>query len=157
MVSEIPASATLPDDKIGRDDRSALLCCHEPSYQKYLAGELRKLGFKLHHANGHQQAQQRLSTRAYDMTVLLENLEGCLLGTNGLLQYLTALATDDRRKTFVVMLCQSFATADAMNAYAQSVDLLINYQDIAQFAAVTGPAFEEHEEGGRFFKAALKK
>ena len=157
MVAEIPAPTAMSDDKIGRDDRSALLCCHEPSYQKYLAGELRKLGFKLHYASGHQQAQQRLGTRAYDVTVLLENLEGCLLDTNSLLQFLTALATDDRRQTFVVMLCQSFTTADAMNAYAQSVDLLINYQDIAQFAAVTGPAFEEHEEGIRFFKAALKK
>ncbi len=157
MTSENPVAASLPEDKIGRDDRSALLCCHEPSYQKYLAAELRKLGFKIHHAAGHQQAQHRLSTRAYDVTVLLENLEGCVLGTNALLQSLTALPTDDRRQTFVLMLCQSFATSDAMNAYARSVDLLINYQDIAQFAAVVGPAFEEHEEGNRFFKAALKK
>ena len=151
------ARIQLPEDKIGREDRSAIICCHEPSYQKYLVGELRKLGFKVHLATSHQQAQQRLSTRAYDVTVLLENLEGCQLDSNPLLQYLCALPTDERRQTFVVLLCQSFATSDAMNAYAQSVDLLINYQDIAQFAVVAGPAFEEHEEGTRFFKTALRK
>ena len=73
------------------------------------------------------------------------------------MQYLTTLPTDERRQTYVILLCQSFATGDTMNAYAQSVDLLINYQDIAQFATVAGPAFEEHEEGNRFFTAALRK
>ncbi len=94
---------------------------------------------------------------SYDLTILLENLEGCKLGGNALLQHLTALPTDERRQTFVILLCQSFPTSDAENAYAQSVDLLINYQDIAQFAAVTVPAVEEHAEGNRFFKEALKK
>lgn len=154
------STATAPqpaEDKIGREDRSALVCCHEPSYQEYLAAQLRAMHYKVHFATGHQKAIQRLSTRNYDVTVLLENLEGCALDNNTLLHHLAATTTDDRRQTYLILLCQSFATGDAYQAYAQSVDLLISYRDIAQFAAVATPAIEEHEEGNRFFKAALRK
>ncbi len=53
-----------------------------------------------------------MSARSYDLTVLLENLEGCALADNVLLRHLALMPTDERRATFVVMLCQSFATGD---------------------------------------------
>ena len=67
------------------------------------------------------------------------------------------LPTDERRATFVVMLCQSFATGDERSAYAWSVDMLINYQDIGQFGSLVVPVIEEHNESNRFFHAALHK
>ena len=134
-----------------------LVCCHEPAYLEYLTEQLRGIGYKVHHATSHQLAVQRLASRSYHMTVLLENLEGCALADNGLLRHLSAVPTDERRATYVVMLCQSFGTGDEMNAYALSVDQLINYQDIAQFSALVVPAMEEHQEGNRFFEAALRK
>ena len=152
-----PPPAANQEDKIGRDDRSALLCCHEPAYIEYLTTQLRGIGYKVHHARTHQQAAQRLGGRAYHLTVLLENLEGCLLESNSLLRHLAAMPTDERRATFVVLLCQSFATGDELNAYAQSVDLLINYTDVGQFDALVVPAVEEHNESNRFFEAVLRK
>ncbi len=58
---QIPTAAPAPpppnqEDRIGRDDRSALVCCHEPSYLEYLTGQLRAIGYKVHHATGHQAA-----------------------------------------------------------------------------------------------------
>ena len=67
------------------------------------------------------------------------------------------MLTDERRQTFVVMLCQSFNTGDETYAYALSVDQLINYQDIGQFAQLVVPTVEEHTEGNRHFTAALRK
>lgn len=158
---QIPGAAPLPaanqEDRIGREDRSALICCHEPAYLEYLTEQLRGIGYKIHHATSHQQASQRLASRAYHLTVLLENLEGCELADNALLQQLAAVATDERRATYVIMLCQSFGTGDEMNAYALSVNQLINYQDIAQFSSLVVPALEEYQEGNRFFDAALRK
>ena len=145
------------EDKIGRDDRSALLCCHEPTYLEYLTGQLRAMGYKAHHARGHQAAVQRLASRSYGLTVFLENLEGCALAENLLWQHLGAMLTDERRQTYAIMLCQSYDTGDEMNAYALSVDQLINYQDIGQFAALVVPAMDEHVEGNRNFHAALHK
>ena len=145
------------EDRIGRDDRSALVCCHEPAYLEYLTEQLRSLGYKVHHAPGYQQAVQKLASRSYHVTVMLENLEGCPLADNHLLHHLSALATDERRATFLVMLCQSFDTGDERNAYALSVNQLINYQDIAQFSTLMGPAMEDHQERNRFFDAALRK
>ena len=157
---QVPQHVQVPnnqEDKIGRDDRSALVCCHEPSYLEYLTGQLRSIGYKVHHATGHQPAIQRLGGRSYHLTVLLENLEGCALVENALWQHLGATLTDERRQTFVVMLCQSFNTGDEMYAYALSVDQLINYQDIGQFAQLVVPAVEEYTEGNRHFTAALRK
>ena len=138
-------------DKIGRQDRAALLCCHEPAYAEYLAAQLRGMGYKLHYAPGHDDAIHRLGTRSYHLTVVLENLEGCALAANTLLQCLALLPTDERRATYVVLLCQSFTTGDERGAYAQSVDQVINYEDIAQFASLVEPALEEHEEGNHHF------
>ena len=152
-----PPPAANQEDKIGRDDRSAILCCHEPAYIDYLTTQLRAIGFKVHHAKSHQQAVQRIASRSYHLTILLENLEGCLLDSNSLLRHLTAMPTDERRETFVVLLCQSFATGDELNAYAQSVDLLINYTDVGQFNELLAPALEEHTEGNRHFEAVLRK
>lgn len=145
------STKTVIDDKIGRDDRAALLCCHEPAYADFLAAELRRMGFKLHWADGHAESIHRLTARTYHLTVVLENLEGCALTQNALLQHLAALPTDERRATYVVLLCQSFPTGDEMAAYAASVDQVINYHDISQFAELVVPALEEHEEGNHHF------
>jgi hypothetical protein len=144
-------NAALPEDKIGRNDRAALLCCHEPTYAEYLAGELRLMGYKLHLADSHAEAIHRLNSRGYHLIVALENLEGCELAHNALLQHLAALPNDERRATYVVLLCQSFATSDEMGAYSLSVDQLVNYQDISQFASLVAPALEEHAEGNHHF------
>ena len=152
-----PPLAANQEDRIGRDDRSALVCCHEPAYLEYLTEQLRGLGFKVHHARAHQQAVQRLASRSYGVTVLLENLEGCALADNALWHHLAAMPTDERRATYAIMLCQSYQTSDEMNAYALSVDQLINYQDIGQFSALVVPALEEHQERNHFFEAALRK
>ena len=53
------------DDKIGRTDRAALLCCHEAAYAVYLAAEIRSLGYKLHLAGTQADAIQRLGSRGY--------------------------------------------------------------------------------------------
>jgi CheY-like chemotaxis protein len=143
------------EDKISRDDRSALICCHEPSYLEYLTGQLRGIGYKVHHAATQQVALGKLVARAYQVTVLVENLEGCDLAGNLVLRHLSASAMDERRQTYVVMLCQAFATGDELNAYAWSVDQVINYQDIAEFAHLIVPALEEHHERNRHFTAAL--
>ncbi len=151
-VSQLPLNQ---EDKIGRDDRSAIVCCHEPSYLEYLTGQLRGIGYKVHHVVSHQAAITRMASRAYDLTVLVENLEGCELADNRVLQHLCAMPMDDRRQTYVVLLCQAFATGDEMNAYAWSVDQVISYQDIGDFAALVVPAVEEHTERNRYFTAAL--
>ncbi len=150
-TSKLAAPGGLSDDKIGREDRAALLCCHEPAYADYLAGELRAMGYKLHWASGHADSIHRLTSRRYHLTIVLENLEGCALAQNSLLQYLGALSNDERRATYVVLLCQSFQTGDEKAAYALSVDQLVNYQDIAQFAELVAPALEEHDEGNHHF------
>ena len=156
-AAAVPTPPNHVEDRIGRDERSALVCCHEPSYCEFLTGQLRAIGYKVHHADGHQKACERLTARSYDVTVLLENLEGCALVDNELLRHIVMLQTDERRGTFVVMLCQSFTTGDERAAFAWSVEMLINYQDIGQFGALVVPVIEEHNESNRFFHAVLQK
>ena len=74
---------------------------------------------------------------------------------NRVLQHLCTMPMDDRRQTYVVLLCQAFGTGDELNAYAWSVDQVIGYQDIGEFAALVVPAVEEHTERNRHFTAVL--
>jgi CheY-like chemotaxis protein len=154
MPATAPSAAPPRDDAIGRDDRSVLLCCDEPSYRDYLAGAARDLEFKVHFASGCEAALLRLAGRTYQVIVLLENLEGCpTLADNALLQQLSGLTTDERRQTFIALLGQSFSTGDEEAAFALSVDLLVHYGDVTQFARLLAPAYEDRHRAEQFFQA----
>jgi hypothetical protein len=153
------AQATIqhPEEKIGHDERCALICCHEASYSTFLAKQARDLGYKVHHAQGHASGQERIAGRNYHLTVLLENLEGCQLANHALLAHLSSLPTNDRRATYIVLLCQSFATGDDRAAYALGVNLLINYQDVNQFAEILAPAIEEYAHEDYHFRLVAER
>ena len=139
-------------------DRSALVCCHEPSYLEYLTGQLRGIGYKVHHAPGapaRDQAGGGPIVRSDPSC--WKTSRAARWWTNALWQHIGAMPTDERRQTYVVMLCQSFDTGDEKFAFALGLDQLINYQDIGSFAQLVVPPIEEHIEGNRHFTAALRK
>ncbi len=149
-----PSTTEPHDDTIGRDDISALLCCEEPTYRAYLATALRELGFKVHHAAGHPAARHRLDGRPYHVIVMLEDFDGSGgLADHATLRHLRQLDTDERRRLFVALVGRSFETDNADAAYAFSVDLVVRYEDVAQFGTLLEPAFQDRREEEQFFRA----
>ena len=61
-----------------------------------------------------------------------------------------------RREHFVVLLSHRFATNDAMSAFVQSVDQIINIADLANFKPVLRRGTTQHRELYHSFNEMFK-
>jgi hypothetical protein len=88
----------------------------------------------------------KLKTYNYDVVVIYENFKNSKLETNPLLKEMIKRPDARRREHFVILLSHKFATNDAMSAFVQSVDLVINIADLANFKTVLRRAVAQHRE-----------
>ena len=70
-------------------------------------------------------------TPTYDCIIVHENFAGSSLRSNAVLNYLSPLPMAQRRYSFICLIGPSFKTLDAMQAFAQSVHLVLNPADLA--------------------------
>lgn len=135
-------------------DKTALICDDGPMADG-LKGTLQELGFKCHTAETSDRAIERTKYTPYDVIVVAENFAGSTLETNGVLQYLAPLPMAQRRNFFVVAVGDSFRTLDAMQAYAQSVHLVVNPTDISNLGAILKKGLADFELFYRVYKSVL--
>ena len=126
------------------DDKTSLICA-DPNTTEIAKSTLRDLGFKFHTAETPELAVERLRYTNYDCIVAHENFAGGSLKSNAVLNYLTPLPMVQRRNSFVCLIGPSFKTLDAMQAYAQSVHLVLNPADLPNFAAILKKGLAEFE------------
>jgi hypothetical protein len=62
----------------------------------------------------------------------------------------------ERRQHFVVLLSHRFATNDAMSAFVQSVDQIVNIADLANFKPVLRRGVAQYRELYSSFNETLK-
>jgi hypothetical protein len=98
----------------------------------------------------------KLKTYTYDVVVIYENFKGCKLETNPILREMIAQSGTQRREHFVVLLSHRFATNDAMSAFVQSVDQIINISDLANFKPVLRRGTTQHRELYHSFNEMFK-
>ena len=60
-----------------------------------------------------------------------------------------------RRYTYFVLVGDSFRTLDAMQAYAQSVHLVVNPNDLSNLGAILKKGFTEFENFYKVYKKVL--
>jgi len=117
------------------DDRAALIC--GDSITAEAAKEtLRELSFKFHTAETPELAIERIRYTEYDCIILDETFAGSSLRSNAVLNFLSALPMNQRRNWFVCLVGPSFKTLDAMQAFAQSVHLVLNPADLPNLTAI---------------------
>jgi hypothetical protein len=110
-------------------DKTALICA-DANTTEYAKGTLRELGFKFHTVETPELAIERIRYTTYDCIIVHENFAASSLRSNVVINYLAALPMAQRRKTFVCLVGLSFKTFDAMQAFAQSVHLVVNPVDL---------------------------
>lgn len=117
-------------------DNTALVCVDHQQYQKVVVPQLIGMTYKVHLGLFEEDVILKLKTYNYDLIVIYENFKGSTLQTNPILRELIQEPDAHRRQHFVVLLSHSFATNDAMSAFAHSVDHIINIADLANFQPV---------------------
>lgn len=135
-------------------DKTSLICS-DPSTTDTARAALRDLGYKSHIAETAEMAIERLRYTQYDVVIIDENFAGSSLRSNTLLGYLAALPMTQRRNSFVCLIGSSFKTLDAMQAFAQSVHVVVNPLDLPNLAPILRKGTAEFELQYKVFKEAV--
>ena len=135
-------------------DKTSLICA-DPTTGEVVRATLRELGYKFHTAETTELAIERTRYTQYDCIVILENFAGSSLRSNAVLQYLSPLPMAQRRYSFVCIIGPSFKTLDAMQAFAQSVHLVVNPADLPNLTAILKKGITEFENRYRVYKETV--
>jgi hypothetical protein len=123
-------------------DKTSLICA-DANIGEVVRGSLRELGFKFHTADGQEVAIERMRYTPYDIIAIQEDFAGGSLKSNAVLNYLAPLPMAQRRYSMVVLIGPTFKTLDAMQAFGQSVHLVVNIMDLPNFTAILRKSWTE--------------
>ena len=137
-------------------DNTALVCVDHQQYQKIIVPQLIDMSYKVHLGLFEEDVVLKLSSFTYEVVIIYENFKGCKLENNPLLRNMVQLPDARRREHFVILLSHRFATNDAMSAFVQSVDQIINIADLANFKAILRRGVAQHQELYHAFNEMVK-
>ena len=135
-------------------DKTALICDDGPALES-LKSTLEETGFKCHTAETPERAIERMKYTPYDVILIDQNFGGSTLETNSVMTYLAPLPMAQRRNSFVVIIGDAFRTLDAMQAYAQSVHLVVNPSDLSNLGVILKKSLTDFERFYRVYRTAL--
>src|SRR3954462_14821587 len=137
-------------------DNTALVCIDHQQFQKLVVPQLIDMGYKVHLGLFEEDVLLKLKTYSYNVVIIFENFKGSTAQTNPILQEMVKRPGTQRREHFVVLLSQRFATNDAMSAFVQSVDQIVNVSDLANFKPILRRAVAQHRELYQAFNEMVK-
>jgi hypothetical protein len=137
-------------------DNTALVCVDHQQYQKIVVPQLIDMTYKVHLGLFEEDVSLKLKTYNYDVVVIYENFKGSTLKTNPLLSEMAKRRDARRREHFVVLISHKFATNDAMSAFVQSVDQIINVADLANMKPVLRRGVGQHSDLYHSFNDMMK-
>jgi hypothetical protein len=135
-------------------DKTSLIC-GDSATTDAAKTTLRELGFKFHTAETPELAIERMRYTNYDCIIVHENFAGSSLRSNAVLNFLAWLPMTQRRFWFVCLVGPSFKTLDAMEAFAQSVHLVLHPNDLPNLTAILKKSLAEYETLYRSYKDTL--
>jgi len=137
-------------------DNTALVCIDHQQFQKLVVPQLIDMSFKVHLGLFEEDVLLKLSTYSYNVVVVYENFKGSTVQTNPILADLIKRPGPQRREHFVVLLSHRYPTNDAMSAFVQSVDQIVNVADLANFKPVLRRGIAQHRELYQAFQETMK-
>ena len=139
----------IPD--IYEETRLALFIGDDPELLSRISQPIEDMEYKVLSASDTKEAIGKLRLHQFDLILLQEGFGGDIKN-NIIMKYLNRLSMAIRRKTFVILLSKSFKTMDQMMAFALSVNLIINLNDLDKLSDILDNAIKRNE---RFYKPFL--
>ncbi len=133
-------------------DKTSLVCT-DATVSETVRATLHELDFKFHTADNAEIAAERIRYTMYDIIIVQDDFAGGDLKANAVLQYLSSLAMAQRRFSMVVLIGPTFKTLDALQAFAHSVQLVVNTADLANFTAILKKSWAEFDVLYRVYKS----
>jgi len=138
---------------IYEDKRLALFVGENREILKKILPEIEEMEYKLIQSEDVRDAVRKLRLYHFDL-ILIEEKD---IRENMVMKYLNRLPMAIRRKIFVVLLSKNFKTMDQMMAYALSVNLILNLQDIEKIKDILYNAIRKYEAFYKPFFDVMKE
>jgi hypothetical protein len=137
-------------------DNTALVCVDHQQYQKMIVPQLIDMTYKVHLGLFEEDVLLKLKTYSYNVVIVYESFKGSNPRNNPILRAMVNRPGAERRSHFLVLLSHQFPTNDAMSAFVQSVDLIVNITDLANFKPVLRRGVAQYRELYTAFNETLK-
>jgi CheY-like chemotaxis protein len=135
--------------------RLALVCEDAPERQAVIKAALEQIGFTMLAVKNADEAVERLRRDVYELVILDEQYQGATPLDNPVLASLRAMSMTQRRWTFVALVGREFKTFDNAMAFARSVNVVVNINDLPHFPAILKKGITDHVEFYRTFRQVL--
>ncbi|MBI5179184.1 MAG: zinc-ribbon domain-containing protein [Nitrospinae bacterium] len=111
------------------DKQGAMVCHTEPAKFKSL---LESMGYRVHTPSYHIEAINNLRFNDYRIVLITSEYEATPHDQGSILKHLQEMNMSTRRKIFLVYVAQGAHSYDNMEAFAASVNLIVNSEDAAK-------------------------
>jgi len=132
-------------DFISVTDKPALLALTTPAWQEAARAALTKLGYKIQEAATHADFISNFSQVSYELAVIEEHFASDASQQNQSLVYLQTIPMSQRRHCTVVLAGDSFTTLHSMQAFQQSVHLVVNPSEISLLTQIIQKGVAEND------------
>jgi CheY-like chemotaxis protein len=148
------ADATGEQGQFGAE-RLVLVCENAPERQMIIQAALEQLGYTMLPATAAEEACERLRRQTFEIVIVDERFESSGVLDNAVLRMLNTMPIGLRRHIFVVLLGREFKTFDNMMAFARSVNVVVNLNDLPHLPAIIRKGLEDNNDFYRVFREML--
>jgi CheY-like chemotaxis protein len=135
--------------------RLALVCADAAERQAVINAALQQIGFVMLAPKGAADAIERLRRDTYEVVIIDEQYQGAGPLDNPVLNVIRAMPMAQRRWMFVTLLGRQFKTFDNGMAFARSVNVVVNLNDLPHLPAILKKGITDHVEFYRTFRQVL--
>ncbi len=151
--------AVAPGDDVveyfDEDDVVAMICDNDHGDE--FAKIMEKLGYKISRPKGIIDAIKKMKFTTYHVVILNETFDDQPESGYTLHGHLATLEMHQRRKIFVIRVGEHYRSEDNMAAFAESVNYVLNVNDIPQFETLFQRAITDHDRFYKTFRDALQQ
>jgi CheY-like chemotaxis protein len=135
--------------------RVALVCENSPERQAVIRAALEQIGFTMLAPKNAEDAIERVRRDTYEVVIVDEQYQGSGALDNPVLATIRAMPMSQRRWMFVTLLGRQFKTFDNAMAFARSVNVVVNLNDLPHLPAILKKGITDHVEFYRTFRLVL--
>ena len=131
-----------------QQQRLALVCESAAERQAVIKAALDQVGFTMHAPKNAEEAVERLRRDSYELVIVDERFQAVLAALYG-------MPMSTRRYIFVALVGREYKTFDNMMAFARSVNVVVNPNDLPHLPAILVKAMNENNQFYRVFREVL--
>lgn len=134
-----------PFGYIAPESKTAMLCEPDPVSRDKISSTVKKIGFEVVQPATFKDALKYMKFHTFDVILVNEKFNTDISADN-IMNYLESLNMSVRRKIFVVLISETCATMDNMQAYNKSVNMIINISEIGDIENILKQTLAEHND-----------